>query len=110
MGDATPYWRDLNLRKDQKKTRMKSSRIFFEKGHEEIHGPFCFARKQKKQKGDKIMPNFTNNKIDQAYESFMQQVPGFHRDPPEAEVIQTDLDKSAKNVKKGGRKDDLPKR
>ena len=30
------------------------------------------------------MPNFTNNKINQAYESFMQQVPGFHRDPPEA--------------------------
>ena len=56
------------------------------------------------------MPNFTNNKIDQAYESFMQQVPGFHRNPPEAEVIQKDLDKSAKNVKKGGRKDDLPKR
>ena len=56
------------------------------------------------------MPNFTNNKNDQAYESFMQQVPGFHRDPPEAEVIQKDLDKSAKNVKKGGRKDDLPKR
>ena len=30
--------------------------------------------------------------------------------PSGGEVIQKDLDKSAKNVKKGGRKDDLPKR
>jgi hypothetical protein len=26
------------------------------------------------------MPNFTDNKIDRAYESFMKQVPGFQRD------------------------------
>ena len=69
---------------------------------------FC-PKTEETEKGQD-MPNFTNNKIDQAYESFMQQVPGFHRDPPEAEVIQKNLDKSTKNVKKGGRKDDLPKR
>ena len=26
------------------------------------------------------MPNFTDNKIDRAYESFMKQVPGLQRD------------------------------
>lgn len=39
------------------------------------------------------MPNFTSSKTDRAYESFMKQVPGFRRDPPEAKLIQRDLDK-----------------
>ncbi|WP_166544370.1 hypothetical protein [Acutalibacter sp. 1XD8-36] len=46
------------------------------------------------------MPNFTESKIDRAYESFMKQVPGFQRDPPEASIIQRDLDK---NDQKGDR-------
>lgn len=54
------------------------------------------------------MPNFTDNKIDRAYESFMKQVPGFQRDPPEAEVIHRDMERNRK--KKGASKDDLPKR
>ena len=53
------------------------------------------------------MPNFTDNKVDRAYESFMKQVPGFQRDPPEAKTIQRDSDKKKR---KGERKDDLPKR
>ena len=49
------------------------------------------------------MPNFTDNKVDRAYESFMKQVPGFQRDPPEAKVIQNDLEKrKRKEVKKRG--------
>ncbi len=44
------------------------------------------------------VPNFTSSKTDRAYESFMKQVPGFQRDPPEAEVIQRDL---SKNKQKG---------
>ncbi|WP_322169184.1 hypothetical protein [Acutalibacter caecimuris] len=27
------------------------------------------------------MPKFTESKTDRAYESFMQQIPGFQRDP-----------------------------
>lgn len=53
------------------------------------------------------MPNFTDNKVDRAYENFMKQVPGFQRDPPEAEVINRDM---KKNQKKDVRKNDLPKR
>ncbi len=33
------------------------------------------------------VPNFTESKTDRAYESFMKQVPGFQRDPPEAKEI-----------------------
>ena len=33
------------------------------------------------------MPKFTESKTDRAYESFMQQIPGFQRDPPEADII-----------------------
>ena len=50
------------------------------------------------------MPSFTNNVIDQAYENFMKQIPGFHREPPEAKVIQKDIEKE-----KGRGTDDLPK-
>lgn len=50
------------------------------------------------------MLNFTNNVIDQAYENFMKQIPGFHREPAEAETIQKDLEKQ-----KGRDSDDLPK-
>ncbi len=39
------------------------------------------------------MPNFTENKTDRAYESFMKQVPGFQRDSPEAREIQRDLER-----------------
>lgn len=45
------------------------------------------------------MPNFTENKTDRAYESFMKQVPGFQRDPPEAREIQRDLER--KQQRKG---------
>ena len=37
------------------------------------------------------MPKFTESKTDRAYESFMQQIPGFQRDPPEAGIIQKDM-------------------
>ena len=47
------------------------------------------------------MPKFTKNYTDRAYESFMQQVPGFHRDPPEAKVIQKGLDREKR---KGAKK------
>ncbi len=50
------------------------------------------------------MPNFTNNVIDQAYEKFMKQIPGFYREPAEAETIQKDIDKQ-----KGDGSYDLPK-
>lgn len=39
------------------------------------------------------MPNFTDNKTDRAYESFMKQIPGFQRDPPEAREIQRNLER-----------------
>ena len=52
------------------------------------------------------MPRFTNNVIDQAYENFMKQVPGFHREPDEAKTIQRDMER---DKKKGGRSHDLPK-
>ena len=39
------------------------------------------------------MPSFTNNVIDQAYEKFMKQIPGFHQEPPEAKEIQQDLER-----------------
>lgn len=38
------------------------------------------------------MLNFTNNVINQAYENFMKQIPGFHREPAEAKVIQKDIE------------------
>lgn len=47
------------------------------------------------------MPNFTESKTDRAYESFMKQVSGFQRDPPEAEEIQRDLER--KQRRKGER-------
>lgn len=50
------------------------------------------------------MFNFTNNVIDQAYENFMKQIPGFHREPAEAETIQKDIEKQ-----KGRDSDDFPK-
>ena len=50
------------------------------------------------------VPNFTSNKIDRAYESFMKQVPGFQRDPPEAKVIQRDLDKDKRKGAQNGKK------
>ena len=52
------------------------------------------------------MPNFTDNKVDRAYESFMKQVPGFQRDPPEAKTIQRDIDKKKR---KGERNQDPEK-
>lgn len=36
------------------------------------------------------MPTFTENKPGRAYEPFMKQIPGFQRDPPEAETIRKD--------------------
>ena len=54
------------------------------------------------------MPKFTESKTDRAYESFMQQIPGFQRDPPEAGIIQKDM--KQKKQQKGAGKDDLPKR
>lgn len=39
------------------------------------------------------MSGFTNNVIDRAYENFMKQIPGFHREPAEAKVIQRDIEK-----------------
>ncbi len=54
------------------------------------------------------MPKFTESKTDRAYESFMKQVPGFQRDPPEAETIRKDMEKNKK--KKGDRRDDLQER
>ena len=53
------------------------------------------------------MPNFTESKIDRAYESFMKQVPGFQRDPPEAETIQRDMEQKEK--KNGACTDGKPK-
>lgn len=53
----------------------------------------------------KFMPNFTENKVDRAYESFMKQVPGFQRDPPEAREIQRDLErKQRKDRERNGNK------
>ena len=54
------------------------------------------------------MPSFTKSRTDRAYESFMKQVPGFHRDPPEAEIIQRDLEQR-KRRRKGAVKDGIPK-
>lgn len=53
------------------------------------------------------MPNFTSSKTDRAYESFMKQVPGFQRNPPEAETIRKDMERN--NKKKGDSKNDKPK-
>ncbi|MCI9193606.1 MAG: hypothetical protein HFE92_09495 [Acutalibacter muris] len=44
------------------------------------------------------MPNFTESKTDRAYESFMKQVPGFSRDPPESEIIQKDINRKVKGA------------
>ncbi len=44
------------------------------------------------------MPNFTDNKVDRAYENFMKQVPGFQRDPLETKTNQKDIQKK---IKKG---------
>lgn len=52
------------------------------------------------------VPRFTNNVIDQAYENFMKQIPGFHQEPDEAKTIQRDMER---DKKKGGRLHDLPK-
>jgi len=41
----------------------------------------------------KEIARFTENRKDQAFERFMQRVPGFEPDPPEAEIIQQELDK-----------------
>ena len=48
------------------------------------------------------MPKFTERKTDRAYESFMQQIPGFQRDPPEAGIIQKDM-KQKKQQKGAGK-------
>ena len=47
------------------------------------------------------MPNFTESITDRAYESFMKQIPGFQREPPEAKEIQQDLER--KQRRKGER-------
>ena len=39
------------------------------------------------------MPNFTENKTDRAYESFMKQIPGFQREPQEAKGILQDMER-----------------
>ena len=70
---------------------QKKNKIFFEKGHDENHGPFFIF--QRKILEVCRVPKFTESKTDRAYESFMQQIPGFQRDPPEAETIQRDLEK-----------------
>ena len=44
------------------------------------------------------MPNFTENKTDRAYESFMKQIPGFQREPPEAKEIQQDLERKQRII------------
>ena len=51
------------------------------------------------------MSGFTNSVIDRAYENFMKQVPGFHRETAEAKVIQRDIEKEKQ---KGRGKHDLP--
>ena len=51
------------------------------------------------------MSGFTNSVIDQAYENFMKQIPGFHREPAEAKVTQKDIEKKKQ---KGRGKHDLP--
>jgi hypothetical protein len=68
--------------------------------------PFCVSRENLKEECE--VPNFTESKTDRAYESFMKQVPGFQRDPPEAEIIRKDMERNKK--KKGGREDGFPQR
>ena len=77
----------------------------FEKAHRKKPvGLFAFLDKFSRRY-DRV-PRFTNNVIDQAYENFMKQVPGFHREPDEARTIQKDMER---DKKKGGRSHDLPK-
>ncbi len=87
------------------KQRRKKNQIIFAEGYEEIRGPFCISW-TKEKRGECKVPNFTDRKVDRAYENFMKQIPGFRRDPPEAKVIQKDLEK---NAKKGALKNDIPK-
>ena len=77
----------------------------FEKAHRKKPvGLFAFLDKFSRRY-DRV-PRFTNNVIDQAYENFMKQIPGFHREPDEARTIQKDMER---DKKKGGRSHDLPK-
>jgi len=50
----------------------------------------------KREGGEYKVPSFTDNKVDQAYENFMEQVLGFQRDPPEAKTIEKDIQKEIK--------------
>ena len=63
---------------------------------------------REKERSEREVPKFTESKTDRAYESFMQQIPGFQRDPPEAGIIQKDM--KQKKQQKGAGKNDLPKR
>jgi hypothetical protein len=60
-------------------------------GSSNLWSLFCVLRE--KERSEREVPKFTESKTDRAYESFMQQIPGFQRDPPEAETIQRDLEK-----------------
>ena len=86
----------------KEQAKQKLIKMMYE-GQEVIPGPFSISGREVCK-----VPNFTSDKIGRAYESFMKQVPGFQRDPPEAKTIQKDMERNRK--KKGVNKDDLPKR
>ena len=76
------------------KPEQKKSKIFFKRDQREIFGPS--SRLHRKNKEVYKVPNFTENKTDRAYDSFMRHIPTFSRDPPEAETIQKGLNNSQK--------------
>lgn len=86
-----------------KKAQRGKTEEIFEKAHRKNLWAFSHFRRKFERRHGKVL-NFTNNVIDQAYENFMKQIPGFHREPDEAEVIQKDIEKQ-----KGRGSDDLPK-
>jgi len=78
------------------KQRKKKTKYFLRRATKKFVALFAF---QKKRKGTECkVPNFTDNKVDRAYENFMKQVPGFQRDPPEAKTIQKDIQKKLKKA------------
>ena len=83
----------------------KNRERIFEKAHRKNLWAFSHSWRKSEGRGDKV-PSFTNNVIDQAYEKFMKQIPGFQRELAEAETIRRDMER---DKQKGGKTHDLPK-
>jgi len=94
LGDSTPFLGYEPSHGAGTKHGKKKTKYFLQRATKKFVALFAFQKKR--EGGECKVPNFTDNKVDRAYENFMKQVPGFQRDPPEAKAIQKDIQKEIK--------------